>query len=186
MKTLEDLNLMSTSALQQAHLQLTGNKPQANLTKAQLVQRVYDLQQPDPIEPPAAEDPQTQTDADDLLGDADPEETDPAAIAALAAEASNDDSADALSVPAEPDADDLLGSEPTSSGPVLPTKKEFERTDKIANKKDVVEALAHLGLGIVPDMNGITISKGGKLMYIGYAQPLHRIVGAAETFAGVR
>jgi len=51
MKTMEELELMPIPALRGIVLNLTGNEPQAKISKAKLVQLVYDLQQPDASEP---------------------------------------------------------------------------------------------------------------------------------------
>lgn len=181
MKSLEDLNLMTVPMLEKIHLDLTGNKPKKGLTKQQLTQRVFELQQPDPTPPEAPKSDEGATppvessaadanDFDDLVGGDEDEPED----------AQGD--ADSLSVN---DEEDLIGDEPTPQ-PKLPSKVDVKVSDAHANRADVDRALAHLPIKVEHDETGLTIIAGSKRIYTTIKQPLHVIVATAEAFAGVR
>lgn len=159
MKTLEDLNLLPTAALQEIYLELTGNKPKSSLNKAQLVQAVYEVQQPDADVKDATGDESNDEETEKSLSDA-----------------------DALSV--EEEEDDLIGDAPGGDlGPDLPAKREFTRSDKDANVEEIAKALAHLPIQVVVDDVTVTLTKGSKEICTTVKQPLYRIVATAETFA---
>lgn len=187
MKSIEDLNLMGVPALQGIHLQMTGNKPKANMSKQQLVMRVFELQQPDPVAPKAPERVEGATEgasnqpakaeslaADDLSVDDD----------APAADPTDPNSADFLSVSdEEPGNDDLIGDAPAPVGLQLPAQEHFAVSDAQAVHGEVHRALAHLPVQVAVDQDVVTIRKGGREICTTMKQPLHRIVSAAESFA---
>lgn len=186
MKSIQDLNLMTVPMLEKIHLDLTGNQPKKGLTKSQLVQRVFDLQQADPepqekpqekpeeaksdegATPPAENSAADANDFDDLVGGEDDEAE------------GDDNSADSLSVNDE----DLIGEE--TPQPKLPAKVAVKVSEEQATHDEVRRALAHLPVQVHHDETGITIVHGSKQIYTTIRQPLHVIVATAEAFAGVR
>lgn len=204
MKTLEDLQLMTAPMLEGIHKSLTGNAPKKGMTKNQLVQRVYDLQQPDPVTadnapnkaksvndatPPAANDMlvDDEEEGEDLIG-GDP------APAAPADETKNASLASASQPfgdrdPTAPQMQDfgtrkLVDADADLVGDVGgPEQKVFPHTDEQAKVKDIPVALAHLPIMVHISDGLVHLTKGGKRLDTTVKQPLHRILATAEVFA---
>lgn len=161
MKTIEDLKLMGQPALESMFLQLTGNKPEKNLSKNQLAQKVYDLQQPDaPREEP--------THDEDLVGE----------------DANDDVPVDELAV--EQDGDAVRPTEPdsTHNTPNAGTKqKKAGKTDERVSAEEVSHAVRALGINYDFDGDSVTFTRGTKSLSTTLKQPIHRIVAIAESVA---
>lgn len=176
MKTLEDFKLMSEPMLRGIHLSLTGNEAKKNMTKDQLVKRVFELQQPDPE--PAKPDEAPKPAAPQTLDDTPAADDDGVGVEDFLGE----DPAASTTPGSSTDAD-FLSVDDDGGFPDAPVATVFERSEDNANPKDIRKALAHLSVQVEIEDGAVTISRGAKSICTTLKQPLHRIVQVAEVLA---